>query len=122
MRSNAATLKYVVPDALKGEELQVACIGINAVPNKKTGPGLTPYQLVTGRKVTPQPHKFGEIGLTNSRRQDDRNLRAEYGIYMHSKYNVSGHMVVYMPHRKMMYSKRTFVSTDKYPAEWLLKR
>ena len=31
-------------------------------------------------------------------------------------------MKVYIPHRKLVYSKTKFVKTKQYPAEWLLRR
>jgi hypothetical protein len=122
VRCMKASLKFVLPTKLRGEMLMAGAIAINSVPNRKTGSGLTPYQIVTGRKVTPQPHKFGQVGLVNSRRDDDPDLRAEHGIFLYCMYGLHGHMKVYVPSRKMIYSKRTFARTRQYPAEWLLQR
>ena len=116
-RCMKADLKYDLPDKLDGELIMAAKIAINSVPNKKTGPGLTPYQIVTGRKVTPQPYRVGEIGLVNARREDNPGLRAEHGIFLYSEPDLPSHMKVYVPHRKLMYSKRTFVKSSSYPAE-----
>ena len=90
--------------------------------HKRTGPTQTPYQIVSGKKPMPQPHKFGQVGLVNSRRRDDPDLRAEYGIFLYCMHGVEGHMKVYVPSRSLIYSKRRFERTRQYPAEWLLQR
>ena len=69
-----ASLKYVLPDKLDGEVLIAKKIAVNIVPNKETGTGTTPYQIVSGRKVTLQPFQMGEIGLVNARREDTSDL------------------------------------------------
>ena len=48
-----AALKYVLPDKLDGEVLIATKIAVNSVPKRKTGTGTTPYQIVSGQKVTP---------------------------------------------------------------------
>ena len=117
-----ASLKYVLPTKLRGELVVAGAIAINSVPNKKTGPSRTPYQIVSGKKAMPQPHKFGQVGLVNSRRGDDPDLRAEYGLFLYCMHGIEGHMKVYVPSRKLIYSKRRFERTRQYPAEWLLQR
>ena len=117
-----ASLKYVLPTKLDGEVLIATKIAVNSVPNRKTGPGTTPYQIVSGKKVTPQPFKMGEIGLVNARREDTPDLRAEHGIFLYSELDLPGSMKIYVPHRKHVYSKRTFEIATHYPAEWLLNR
>jgi len=122
MRCMLAALNYVLPKTLRGELMVAAAMAMNAVPNSKTGPSMTPAQIITGRKVTPQPYKFGQVGLANAQRTDDPDLRAEYGIFLYSVHDIAAHMKVYVPSRRLVYSKRRFVKTIQYPAEWSFQK
>ena len=82
---------------------------IDATPNSKTGPTKTPYQVVTGKKPIIPAFEFGQIGITNARRGDEPEQRAEYGIFLDNMYNSKSHFKVYVPSRRQVYSKRTFV-------------
>ena len=122
VRCMKASLKYVLPKKIIGELLIAGAIAINSVPNGRIGPGRTLYQIVSGKKAMIQPQKFGQVGLVNSRRGDDPDLRAEYGIFLYCMHGIEGHMKVYVPSRSLIYSKRRFERTRQYPAEWLLRR
>ena len=121
-RAMRADLDFELPKRLYGELYIAASFAINSVPNKKTGPTKTPYQVVVGKKPIIPSFKFGQIGLVNSRRQDDKDLRAEYGMFMYHMYNLEKHFKVYMLHRGQMYSKRVFVPSSKFPSSWDLTR
>ena len=54
-----------------------AISSINSIPNGRTGPNKTPYQIVTGKKPIIPAFEFGQIGITNARRSDDPDQRAE---------------------------------------------
>jgi len=92
----------------------------NATPNNKTGFNMTPCRIVTGKKPIIPAYEFGQIGITNARRGDEAEQRAEYGIFLNNMYNSQSHYKVYVPNRRHIYSKRTFVPTTNYPAEWNL--
>ena len=121
-RAMRVDLDYNLPKRLYGELYTAASNAINSVPNKKTGPTKTPYQVVVGKKPIIPSFKFGQIGLVNSRRQDDKDLRSEYGMFMYHMYNLEKHFKVYMLHRGQMYSKRIFVPSTKFPSSWDLTR
>jgi len=119
-RAIRASQRYKIPDHLKGELLARSIFCINATPNSKTGPNKTPYLIVTGKKPIIPTFEFGQIGITNGRRSDAPDQRSEYGIFLNNMYNSKSHLKVYVPHRKNVYSKRTFIPTTSYPASWKL--
>ncbi len=109
-RAIRASQRYKLSDHLRGELLSRAISSINATPNGKTGPTKT---------IIPA-FEFGQIGITNARRGDEPEQRAEYGIFLDNMYNSKSHFKVYVPSRKQVYSKRTFVPTTQYPTGWNL--
>ncbi len=119
-RAIRASQRYKLSDHLRGELLSRAISSINATPNGKTGPTKTPYQVVTGKKPIIPAFEFGQIGITNARRGDEPEQRAEYGIFLDNMYNSKSHFKVYVPSRRQVYSKRTFVPTTQYPTGWNL--
>jgi hypothetical protein len=113
--------RYKLPDHLRGELLSRAISAINATPNSKTGYSKTPFLIVTGTKPIIPEYEFGQIGITNARRSDVPDQRSEYGIFLNNMYNSKSHLKVYVPNRRNVYSKRTFVPTTSYPASWKLE-
>ena len=91
-RCMKASLKYVMPDKLEAEMIMAVVIAMNSVSNSKTGPRTTPYQIVSGKKVTRQPFKYGEVGLANARRNDEPDQRAEYGLFLYAIHDQQNHM------------------------------
>ncbi len=97
LRCMKAELRYILPGKLVGELLIAYSILINSVPNVRTGPHRTPYQIVTGMKPIVPPFKFGKIGLCESLRSDDSQNKTEYGIYLYNMYNLEKSYKVYIP-------------------------
>ncbi len=122
LRCMKAELRYILPGKLVGELLITCSMWINSVLNKRTGPDRTPYQIVTGKKPIVPSFKFGEIGLCESIRPDDKQSKSEYGIYLCNMYNLEKSYKVYIPSRKLIYSKRVFEPTRGFPASWGLKQ
>jgi hypothetical protein len=114
------SLPYELPDVLYGELLAAAIEAIGSVPNKATGPTMTPYQMVTKTRPAVKKHQFGQPGLCYSKRQDAPDQRAEWSMFLGG----SGvrDVRVYIPLRKGVYSRRKFVATDGYPEDWGYKR
>jgi len=77
---------------------------------------------VTGVRPIVPSFSFGQIGQVNARRNDDKDIRSEYGMFMYNMYNLEKHFRVYVPHRNQMYSKRIFVPSSRYPSCWDLVR
>ncbi len=122
VRCMKAELKYVLFGRLVGELVTACSILINCVPNARTGPNRTPYQVITGKKPIIQPYKFGEIGQVESMRQDEKEHTTDYAIYLYNMYNLDKSYKVYVPSRNFIYSKRVFVPTKGFPASWGLKQ
>jgi len=122
LRCMKAELRYVLPGRLVGELLISCSMLINSVPNVRTGPHRTPFQIVTGQKPIVPPFKFGEIGLCESMRQDDKLHKSEYGIYLYNMHNLEKSYKVFVPSRNTVYSKRVFEPTKGFPAHWDLKQ
>ena len=116
MRAMKADLDYQLPTHLTGELLAAAVSAINAIPNSRSGPFTTPYTLVTKKRPHLKKFKFGQVGLCECRRQDSPDTRAEWGIYMGTTSNASGHIRVYIPERGMLYSRRSFKIPPRSPS------
>ena len=99
VRCMKAELKYVLFGRLVGELITACSILINCVPNVRTGPNRTPYQVITGKKPIIQPYKFGEIGQVESMRQDEKEHTTDYAIYLYNMYNLDKSYKVYVPSR-----------------------
>ena len=121
-RAMRSDLVFNVPKRLYGELYIAASYAMNSVPNKKTGPTKTPYQIMTGSRPIVPSFKFGQIGLVNSKRTDDKDIRSEYGMFMYNMYNLEKHYKVYMLHRGQMYSKRVFIPSNRFPSSWDLTK
>lgn len=115
-RAMLASLPYKLPTKLEGELYQAAAKGMNDSSNTVSQP-YTPRQIVTGQRPEIPEFKFGQPGITHSRRDDDRNLRAEYGIFL-SHGDAIGSIRVYIPLRDQVYSRRVFKALDHVPQEW----
>ena len=126
MRAIKADLDFKLPKCLAGELLAAAATAINSTPNTRSGDKTTPFELVTGRKPKAKRFRFGQVGMCESRRQDDPDNMAEWGMYVGSSSNVEGHMRIYIPTRGQVYSRRSFTlpprnpigSTISAPKEW----
>ena len=120
MRCLECALPYDLPDELYGEKLAAAVEAISTLPNTSTGPTMTPYQIVTGRRPRPRSYAFGTPGICHSRRDDKPDQRAEWCLYM-SGTSDRDHRV-YIPQRKLVFSRRKYVEMEGYPEDWGYKR
>ena len=115
MRAIKADLDYKLPKCLAGELLAAAATAINSTPNTRSGDRTTPFELVTGRKPKAKTFRFGQVGMCESRRQDDPDNMSEWGMYVGSSSNVEGHMRIYIPMRGQVYSRRSFTLPPRNP-------
>jgi hypothetical protein len=113
-------LTYTLPTVLYGELLDAAIVSVNALPDTKSGPHMSPYQIITGRRPKPRSFKFGTVGLCYSLRADTPDDRAEWGIFLDNADNATSNYRVFVPTRGQVYSKRKFVESTAIPAEWKL--
>ena len=119
-RTMLCDLIYTLPTVLYGELLDAAIVSVNAMPDTKSGPHMSPYQIVTGRRPKPRTFKFGTVGLCYSLRADTPDDRAEWGIFLDNADNATSNYRVFVPTRGQVYSKRKFVESTAIPAEWKL--
>jgi len=121
MRCLAADLPYALPSKLVGELLVAAVGALNMTPNINSGPTLTPFQLISGRRPHLREFKFGQAGMCECRREDSPNVKAEWCIYLGTTSNVSGNKRVYIPTRGIIFSRRAFKEMDVIPKDWGFK-
>lgn len=114
-----ATLSYEMPAALEAEVLVQAVALLNQTSNKVSRPS-TPLQLVTGRKPFPPQFNFGQVGLFYSKKRDNPNVRAEWGIFLgHNGHPKS--LRAYIPLAQAVYVRRKFVAHHHIPSVWNLR-
>ncbi len=114
-------LSYALPASLNGELLNAAIMSINAVPDTKSGPSISPYQLMTHRRPKVRRHNFGTIGMCYSLRADSPNDRAEWGIFLDNADNATSNSRIYIPLKGQVVSRRKFVeSVGPPPLDWKL--
>jgi hypothetical protein len=120
-RSMLGDLPYALPAILHGELLDAAIVSINAMPDTRSGPTISPYQLVTHRRPKVRSHVFGSVGMCYSIRADSPNDRAEWGIFLDDADNATSNHRIYIPLRGQVVSRRKFVeSSGPIPTDWKL--
>ena len=92
-------LIYALPTVLYGELLDAAIVSVNAMPDTKSGPHMSPYQIVTGRRPKPRTFKFATVGLCYSLRADIPDDTAEWGIFLDNADNATSNYRVFVPTR-----------------------
>ena len=116
-RTMLAGLDYELPPKLRFEGYAAAVDTINSVPNKQTGPTVTLYRLMSGKRPAPRQYCFGQPGLIHSSRPDSPDVRAEWAIYLGSNIDSPNNLRVYIPSRDSVYSRRKFIPQEGWPAE-----
>ncbi len=119
VRALEARLPYVLPKKLKAEAYQRAVRDYNRSSNKSSRP-YTPMQLVEHRRPTVTQFRFGATGLCHSRRQDSKDQRGEWCIFL-AVGDADNSLRVYIPTREGIFSKRKFVEHPSFPAGWNLE-
>ena len=81
VRSIKASLSYELPARLEGELWSHAAHFLNMQSTEGTRPSC-PLKIFTGNNPFLSKYYFGQVGLFHTRRPDERNLRAEWGIFV----------------------------------------
>ena len=119
-RAVLANLPYELPAKLELEAYLYTIGMMNRLPNTQTG-NVSPYQLVTGNRVSMPKYYFGQTGVFIMRRNDQPDGRGEWGIFLgHGDDSLRYHRA-YIPTRNGIYSKSKFSPNDAYPREWNLR-
>eukprot|EP00981_Chlorochromonas_danica_P008701 scaffold2284_cov212-Ochromonas_danica.AAC.1 len=118
-RALLASLPYELPAKLHCEAYLYAMNSMNMVPNKQTGPSMSPYLLVRRERPKLPLYYFGQTGIFYTQRQDSPDLRGEWGILL-GQGDSPNYLRAYIPMRDGVYSKRKFIPHPEYPPEWNL--
>jgi hypothetical protein len=112
-----ASLPYIIPAELEAELSVHTAFTINNTPNKVSG-NKTPWEIMTGRKPKLPKYYFGQTGLFYTKRSDQPDMRAEWGIFIGLREDGVNNLRAHIPTRRTIYSRRKFVPMVGYPPEW----
>lgn len=115
-RCTRANLPYELPAELEIESWIAQAESINLLPNNASGPNHTPFQLVTNVRPILRPFPFGIAVLAYARKYNDPESRAEWGLFLGQ--NFPGNSRVYLPHHKVIVSRRKVIPQASYPNDW----
>jgi len=116
IRATLAQLPYKLPKYLYAEAYLAGMHNMNITCNKVSST-VTPYQLVTHTKPFIPKYSFGQTGVFHHVRSDAKDNHGEWGIFLNYG-SSSNYIRTYIPHRNLVYSRRTFEPHDTYPPEW----
>jgi hypothetical protein len=122
LASLKAGLPFILPPYLECEAVLHIIKMYNIIPTSNTG-HFTPFQLVANKKPDLPQFAFGTVGYFYYRRSDDKEIKAELGIFLgHGDYNWNhnAYLRAFFPTRHGIYSVRRFTPNKIQfnPPEW----
>jgi hypothetical protein len=73
---------------------------------------------MTGRKPYARPFRFGQAGLSHTKRPDSPDIRAEWCMLLTSDLFNPKSVRVYVPEYRSVVSRKKFRATEGYPDTW----
>lgn len=118
-------LAYVLPPSLYGELLIACGHSLNALPNSKR-PGVSPYSMLTGRKLNAQEglQRFGALAMANEAGKPHTALdkRADMVIILGPAKVSYGSYRVYSLTTKRVHTRHQFVPLEHLPTDFPFPR